>query len=107
MIKAVIPALLVAAMATGPALAGFHTGNSLLEQCKRGDQMYVLGYVVGVTDLMITFATTEKLCFPNQVTALQLKDVVCQFIDKHPERRHETADYLAFVALYETFPCNQ
>lgn len=106
MIKAVIPALLIATMAAGPASAAFITGNQLMEHCRNQNRSFLLGYAMGSAD-HLQFFMPEKVCIPVQVTGGQLVDILCKYVDEHPGMRHLTGEYLAFASLNEAFPCKQ
>lgn len=104
MIKAVIPALLIATMAAGPASAGFYNGNDLAEQCRRKSKLLTLGYVVGIVDTLETIVP-EKMCIPGQVTAGQLVDILCKYVEDNPNKRHHSGELIALASLNEAFPC--
>lgn len=106
MIKAAIPALLIAIMAVGPASAGFYNGNELLSACKGESQIFAMGYFMGVADMMAIYAP-DHICIPAEATGEQVNDLVCQYIESHPDMRHHNGSYLAYVALLKAFPCKQ
>lgn len=44
-------------------------------------------------------------CFPKNVTKGQAMDVIKQYLEKHPEERHQNASDLLLIALKEAWPC--
>lgn len=88
-----------------PAVAGFITGNELLEKCEgesgsiaRG---YCYGYVAAVNDSFLGVA----VCLPGGVQLGQLIDVTTVFLRGNPQRRHQPAAALVWDALTRAFPC--
>ncbi len=61
---------------------------------------------MGVSDTLMTLIP-ERLCVPEQATAGQLVDIMCQYLENNPNSRHHRADFLTFNALFEAFPCKQ
>jgi len=67
-------------------------------------------YVVGVWDAQSLYEAAiphpRRACPPPQsVTAQQLADVVKQYLENHPERRHYGASGSVMLALRDAFPC--
>ena len=94
--------------------AGFQTGNELLEECEApvgsGKWFQCLGYVEGAIDsyeLRPTApnGTDKNICVTAGVTARQAMDIVTDYLHKYPEKRHWSADMLAWNALITKFPC--
>jgi hypothetical protein len=88
----------------------FDTGNDLWSHCSgKGDAHFGLcaGFVVGIADAMsnVTGILGRRACIPLPVSRGQAIDVVKQFLEQHPEKRHETAVSLAAEALAGAFPC--
>jgi len=87
------------------AHAEFYTGNELLAQMRSSsmhEQGVALGYVAGVADSF----TKVTICIPaNSVTLGQAVDVVRQHLESNPDRRHFSADSLAYNALFRAWPC--
>ena len=113
-------ARLAAAVATVVALAclpasaqevvRFYSGNDLWSECtNNGDSQFgiCLGYVMGITDVMSTGSAILgwRACLPLQVAATLAQDVVKQYLEQHPERRHYAAAGLVAEALAGAFPC--
>lgn len=97
-----------------PACAGFVTGNELNNQCKTSQQLpfqsgIVLGYIEGVYDLSRILPDKDigLGCVPPAVTAGQFKDVVCSYLDRHPENRHYPGSALVAIAIGEAWSCSQ
>jgi hypothetical protein len=86
------------------ASAEFMDGNGLLSRMNDSEtvpRMVALGYVQGVADV---FARV-KICAPQNVTAGQARDVVKQYLEINPDRRHYSADSLVLNALAQVWPC--
>jgi hypothetical protein len=85
-------------------------GNDLWSvcSCKSAVQSGLcMGFVMGIADAMSTGNAIlgTMMCLPEHVTGEQAQDVVKQFLEQHPERRHYTATTIAADALKEAFPC--
>lgn len=89
------------------------TGNLLLKICRGGNagqEGYCLGYVTGISDGITTLQMLNPphwtpICKPDRVTDRQLRDVVVQYLDDHPEERHEPISLLTVVAMRAAWPC--
>ena len=84
--------------------AEFLDGNGLLSRMNDSEtvpRMVALGYVQGVADVY----ARVKVCAPQNVTAGQARDVVKQYLEINPDRRHYSADSLVLNALSQTWPC--
>ncbi len=84
--------------------AEFLDGNGLLSRMNDSEtvpRMVALGYVQGVADVY----ARVKICAPQNVTAGQARDVVKQYLELNPERRHYSADSLVVNALAQVWPC--
>jgi len=44
---------------------------------------------------------------PKAVSAGQVEDIVVNYLNKHPEKRHFDVSGLVLDALSEAFPCNK
>lgn len=118
----------IAASASGPALAENMSGNSLYEACTTENGVtagFCIGYVVGVIEgirygLAVPMWSAgedsseviNKLsdgvlmyCPPPEVQNGQHVDVVNKYLQSHPEKRHMPARLLIHIALREAFPC--
>jgi Rap1a immunity proteins len=105
---AVVPACFMAA----PAQGGYHSGNSLLDECNarypdRAVRIMQEGvctaYITGVTD---SLENARQFCLTAGVQQTQQIDVVKNYLRAHPETRHYVAAPLVSEALKEKFPCN-
>ena len=95
------------------ANAEFYTGSklfSMLEKDVRGGVDYesglASGYVVGVIDT----ALGTYICFPagdNNITIRQVKQIVYNYMQKHPELWSSSADVSIVAAMREIFPCKK
>jgi hypothetical protein len=113
--------LAVSLAATGTASAEFKTGNDLYSECTAPADwqrrfLFCHGYIEGIADaedleglresgFMDPKAKRNALCLPAGVQLGQLKDVVVQYLEGHPERRHRSAAALVELALSAAFPC--
>jgi hypothetical protein len=104
--------LLIALGQTGPlvvpsaasAAGKFLTGNDLYESCN-GDSRagsYCAGYITGTVDVWLA---DDRLCLPGGASNKQAVDLVIAYLERHPERRHYTAESLGFDALNQHFGC--
>ncbi len=100
--RTVIFAAVLAAAA--PAHAGtYYNGNDLYEECSKdsgGGWAICLGHILGVYDSLLSKPID---CAPNAVRAKQLRDVVVQSLQAHPEKRHLVASSLVFYAIKDAF----
>lgn len=116
------------ALSATVANAGFYTGNDLYRMCQNRDGT-VFGYVAGWIDkqandalvildltrtvpnnpnvLFSKFRIEGNICFPDGMILQQPRDIVCQFLEKHPERRQVEADFIVRSALGEAWPCSK
>lgn len=87
-----------------PANAAFYTGNELHEKCAETTPWFCMGFIAGVIDHS-TGSLTRVICLPTGVTIGQVMDVVVNYLDDHPERRHRAAEEIVVDAGYQAFPC--
>jgi hypothetical protein len=87
------------------AHAEFVTGNDLLSRMKADvmDQMYALGYVIGVADSVEVIS----VCPPANIKAGQVYDIVKNFLEANPAIRHHSADIIIRSKLEALWPCKQ
>ena len=89
--------------------AGYFSGNELHALCasKAPEAVpLVAGYVAGVTDsLMSSHEMSPFVCVPPAASMGQVKDVVCSYLDKHPESRHGEASLETLSALVGVWSC--
>jgi len=82
-------------------------GNRLLDNLTPYSKGTGLEYVYGVMDSgSMGPVAGRRFCVPDEVTMLQLGDVVRGWLEKHPEARHLLAASLVATALAEAFPCS-
>ena len=95
-----------AAAEEGEAFA-FDNGDTLLRYCKEEDDPFASGYCMGViigSHDALTWGHT-KFCKPRDIVVQQIRDIVVQYLDRNPEKRHLVATELVYFALKEQFPC--
>jgi hypothetical protein len=86
------------------ANAEFMDGNDLLSKMNNSEaipKMVALGYVQGTADVFAGI----KICMSKNVTAGQARDVVKQYLEFNPDKRHHSADSLVLNALAQVWPC--
>lgn len=98
---------LLAALCFIPTMASaeFISGNELLSNLK-GDldeRMFAIGYIAGVSD----FLDGMTVCSPEGVTLGQIRDLIRDYLDKNPQKRHYSADSLIRNRLEQLWPCQQ
>jgi hypothetical protein len=87
------------------------TGNDLQERCAETATSnpvqwgVCLGYVMGVAELLSQGTIRPRACFAADVIPGQMADVVRQWLDRNPARRHLPAAALVATALQQGFPC--
>ncbi|MFG6572302.1 Rap1a/Tai family immunity protein [Sulfitobacter sp. 1A13353] len=99
-------------MMAAPATAqSFMTGNKLLDNCDSINPSYCGGYIVGVFDAALPVIEEGNtvygftFCAPQEVLAGQIRDVVVQWLQRNPSKRHYAAPSLVMVSLSEAYPC--
>ena len=129
MIRRAILWLGVAASGTAQASAQNISGNTLHSACNAqsdAEAGFCIGYIIGSVDgqrwgafatilsLELTDETSAandmiaaglKHCIPPEASNEQIRDVVLQFLANNPSIRHESARFLVWLALAESFPC--
>lgn len=88
-------------------------GNAFLDYCRpsasHGDRMFSYGFVLGAVHAhnMVTGIRSVRplFCSPSNATAGQMRDIVCDYIQRNPQGRHQEAVLLTALALSEAFPC--
>jgi hypothetical protein len=92
----------------------FETGNDLYEKCSTAPntltQGFCLGYSAGISDAMsikpaLNPVNTYSRCLSQNVTMGQIADVVEQYLQENPAKRHFAAIALIAEALANAFPC--
>jgi hypothetical protein len=88
------------------AQAQYQNGNNLysdLTSKTTVEQMFALGYIIGVTDSFIR----REVCPPTDVVQGQLMEVVTNYLASRPQIRHQPADLLVVLALRQHWPCRE
>ena len=106
--------LIGAVMALSPTmgLAEGFDGNKLAELCQATSNMvfsnFTLGFALGVSTTMPTGGRGPTFaCIPTAASAVQVRDVLCNYVAQHPEIRHYNASPLAQRAMINAWPCPQ
>jgi len=102
--KLIIAAVAALCLGTENTQAQFLDGNQLYSLCTAPKNNFsefgeLLGYVMSSAD------TLGNACFPPNVIAGQLKDVVCKHLKAEPEKRQLPAIVLSSFYLAQSFPC--
>jgi hypothetical protein len=94
------------------AAQGFMNGNRLYWQLTSPEverKAFGASYVAGVHDAVSTLqsvqAVAERICAPYGSTPEELGEVVKEYMDKYPDRRHQSAAAIVVLALRDGFPC--
>ncbi len=104
------------ALAPGPVFASdfpyFLHGNQLYMECQDAGNNFerakCIAYIIGVADTSedVMWGLERKdFCFPKQLAASQLRDVVMLWLQKNPQERSLNASGLVYNAFKEAFPC--
>ena len=112
------------AVAEAPGMARILLdGNKLLQYCtiepkkdatdrnavyRQGMDVGVCsGFIAGIQDAaQVTGAVSGiRACLPPDVTLVQSKAVVIEYLEANPGKRHHSAAALTMIALIEAFPC--
>ena len=51
------------------------------------------------------YSDSDLYCLPEGVTVEQAKDVVCKYLDSHPENRNLSGGSLVAISLKAVWPC--
>ena len=99
--------ILVPTICQAEPVRAYMSGNDLFDTCSVASDRTFLqgtcdGYIVGAIDAMQDSKTT---CVPAGVVIKQLRDVVVQYLQAHPEERQYTAAGIIREAISEAFPC--
>jgi hypothetical protein len=107
--------LLIGVRANAEEIRG--DGNELLQYCTEsspGDPVgtaksaWCVGYLLGIDD-MRRFSTSlpnrPTDCRPEGVTMVQVKRIVVDYLQEHPEELHYSSVVLVHNALKHAFPC--
>jgi hypothetical protein len=94
----------------GPAVAGIDDGNSLYRYCNAtigAFVMYCFGYLDSVINDMRIYGSVDGFaaCLPTTLEDNRRRDVVVNYIARHPRDRGDGATKLIAQAFSEAFPC--
>ncbi len=106
--------VLVVTVLALPQVYAFVDGNELykaLIEAKKSDKDkpewilvgQALGYVAGVID-SLTMLDAQPRC-PNNINLDQMRELVFQYLQSHPEQRHFSAAYLSYKAVTDKILC--
>lgn len=88
--------------------ANFFSGNDVYQYC-RDNPVAARFFAGGVFDAFDAFDVLDEnrsmMCATESVTLGQAEDVMCSYLEKHPEERHLTAASLAMYAFSTAWPC--
>lgn len=96
--------LALLALAWFPAKAEFYTGNELLERMRSRDsiqRLEAMMYIAGAADAHRGAVS----CPLPEVTLGQVYDLVKNYLERTPERRHQPGDWVVAAAMRPVFPC--
>ena len=85
-----------------PAEASYMDGNSLHRFCG-SSPVLVTSYLGGALDMSREPELVQ--CIPDNARIGQLRDVLCKWLEEHPELRHLDGDLVVIVALKQSFGC--
>ena len=84
------------------------TGNGLLDICSATDasgrDWMCYGYILGVGAMLRDIGS---VCFPADVSHSQIRDVVVEGLQAHPEERSQRPEMLITEYLIAAFPCGR
>jgi hypothetical protein len=94
--------------ANAQAKLNTETGYGLLDICSASDasgrDWMCYGYILGIGAMLRDIGTG---CFPPAATHVQMRNVVVQGLQAHPEEQHEPPEILVTKYLTAAFPCPQ
>lgn len=112
MFKYIAP--LAMALSSTPAMArdvAVDDGNDLLQVCSQSGiymEGYCLGYIRGVSlgaDWTLLMKD-KRICYSDNITMSQLRDVIVAYIRRNPNTRNENVLLLVIKASLEAWPCD-
>src|SRR5262249_12086061 len=66
---------------------------------------YCAGVITGVGSMGPSFPPGSRSCAPNSATVTQATRVALAYIERYPQRMHESFARLAVEAWHEAWPC--
>jgi hypothetical protein len=106
--------MIAAALMTATPAHGSTTmqnnGNGMLSDCTNDSIFHsgvCLGYIQGIyASVNVMMAMSGKgICYPEQVTLGQIRDVVISYLRRNPQSRHENSVLLYMKAVTEAWRC--
>jgi len=91
----------------------FETGTTLLGKCENKAPEYALActaYIVGVVDGIkkdIFLGRAPDNCWPKQLAAKEVHDLVIKYLRTYPDQRSFPASLTVSVALNDAYPCKK
>ena len=95
--------MIAALMMLASASDQFVSGSILKMQCERKEDSCV-SYILGVVDTVATLAP-NVVCIRPHVNAAELRSIVLDELNSHPESAGYGAAQYILIALRESFPC--
>jgi len=114
--------LLILSLVVSLNVSATDTGNVLLADCAevmepRSDKninilnaSVCVSFIHGMriaTDIHQHQLKVSLFCTPHKVSAMQTVRIVYKYLQEHPEKLHESKNWLVLYALEEAFPCNK
>jgi hypothetical protein len=108
--KLLVSMSLALAAISWPAVAAYHDGKDLLQDCVSSseiEKIYCLGYVVGIADAMDLGRSrnNKPACIPKGVKPSEIRGVVIKTMQDHPEAQSKDAAELVFYAIRQNWKC--
>lgn len=91
----------------------FETGTTLLAKCRNKAPEYALActaYIVGAVDGIkkdVFLGRARPNCWPNRLSADEVKRVVVGYLERYPDQRRAPASVLVSVALNDRYSCQK
>jgi hypothetical protein len=98
--------------AASPATPGFLVGDDVWKSCLSSFSIDVgrcEGYISGVHDTVRAYEAWNRIaeiCSPATATHRELRNIVVDYINMHPDYRRAQAASVVVLALRERFPCS-
>ena len=108
-----LPMLFAAPQSAGAQTFMFETGTTLLAKCQNKAPEYALActaYIVGVVDGIkkdIFLGRAPDNCWPDQLGADQVRDLVVKYLRTYADQRSFPASLTVSVALNDAYPCKK
>jgi hypothetical protein len=96
------------------ALGVFLNGDELYSYLTSDEELQragARGYIAGIVDMHVvmvsSYSAPRLFCRPSGLTREQTRDVVKDYLEKHPESRQIFAAEAVTRALGATYPCSR